>query len=418
MKKLLSVILVSGVLLPSGCSKRVKVARGFTEKANTAVESPRPAPRQPESREEHPPVAHTDDSKPRSAARAEDNKSRVANERIVLLSFDGTHPSTNGSEKNYPNNYPSHGGKEGGKATVAIEKVDAISGHSLRMHLTEGNLYAQFNPYNEFGKPSFPSGRGFARQYGDKPKDWKLNTYNRMRFWIKVPVNGPEMGTKGHFNVEFGTYVKRVKDLDRYSDEAGGNHYYHFLNLPAIGEWTQVVLNMRPDHARGDHKDPGVQSHPTKEMEYNYFDVLTRFYISYPYVLPKSHPADFLLDNIEFYREPARENDLQVYALTGTYRHSKNHLILTWNRKMDEEKVKHEVRYAFSDIHASGWKTAKQAPKGLASPPGDGAYNGMVYDTTALPLAGHSVVYVAIKPENSDVFTQIVVPLTIGVKTR
>ena len=37
----------------------------------------------------------------------------------------------------------------------------------------------------------------------------------------------------------------------------------------------------------------------------------------------------------------------------------------------------------------------------------------MVYDTTALPLAGHSVVYIAIKPQNSNLFSQIAVRLDL-----
>jgi len=234
-----------------------------------------------------------------------------------------------------------------------------------------------------------------------------------MRFWMKAPANGPQHMTTGQCNIEFGTYIRRVKDTDWHSDETGGGHYYHLLNIPALGEWTQVVVNMHPDHRRGDpgHVDPGVLTHPTKEDEYNYFDTLTRFYIQYPYVAPKKYPADFLLDEMEFFKEPARENDEQVYSLTATYRASDNRLVLTWNREKAGDKVKHEVRYAFSDIHALGWGAAKRAPQGILTPPGDGAYNNMVYDTTSLPLSRQSVVYIAIKPLNSQRFSQIIVPL-------
>jgi hypothetical protein len=37
----------------------------------------------------------------------------------------------------------------------------------------------------------------------------------------------------------------------------------------------------------------------------------------------------------------------------------------------------------------------------------------MVYDTTELPLSGQSVVYIAIKPQNATLFSQVVVPLTL-----
>lgn len=331
---------------------------------------------------------------------------------MVLLNFDDTNTPCNGDGDGYPNNYKSN--KEGGTATLSIEPSDAIFGHSLRMHLTEGKLYAQFNPYNYVGNGSYPPGpRAFARQYAKRAADWKFNTYDRMRFWIKVPVNGPIHATNGTNPVEFGTYVKHVKNPDHYSDETGGAHYYHQLNWPAVGEWTQVILNMHPDHIRGTSGgvDPGILPHPTKEG-FNYFDALARFYIRYPYVSPKSYPADFLLDEIEFFRQPNQENDSQVYSLSATYRQADNRLIVTWNRNMTENHIKHEVRYTFSDIHENGWKTARKAPNGIITPAGDGGYNGMVYDTTTLPLTGHAMIYLAIKPENSDLFTQIVVPLS------
>ncbi len=338
-----------------------------------------------------------------------------AKERLVLLSFDNPTPPQNGDGEGYPHNgsyNPQR--KEGGKATCSIEDTDAIAGSSLRIQLTEGKLYLQFNPYNYTGKPSYPPGpRAFARQYAPNAADWKFNTYNRMRFWIKVPTNGSGHRTNGSHNVEFGTYVKRVTNPDRYSDEAGGTHYYHQLNLPALGEWTQVILNMHPDHRRGSggNVDPGVLAHPTGEDQYNYFDSLTRFYLQYPYVAPKKYPASFLLDEMEFYQEPAQENDAQVYSLTATYRGIRNRLLVTWNRKIAEGNIKHEVRYAFADIHTIGWKAAKPAPLGLITPPADGGYNNMVYDTTQLPLAKRAAVYIAIKPQNSNRFSQIVVPL-------
>jgi len=339
-----------------------------------------------------------------------------AKERMILLSFDGADPPRNGDGDGYPNQYPYNPvRKEGGTAVVSTENKDAISGASLRVELTKGKLYLQFNPWNYAGNSAFPSGpRSFARAYVQNPNSWKLNTYNRMRFWIKVPKNAQPHLVNGQTNVEFGTYVRQVKDVDVRSDEAGGGHYYHCLNIPALGEWTQVVLNMHPDHRRGESggSDPGVLNHPTNEANYNYFDTLTRFYIQYPYHAPKTYPTTFLLDDIEFFQEPREENDDQVYSLTATYGAQENRLVVTWNRRKAEDKISHEVRYAFSDIHASGWPSAKPAPKGTITPPGEGGYNCMLYNTTALPLKGRTVLYLAIKPKNSDRFSQIVVPLS------
>jgi hypothetical protein len=73
--------------------------------------------------------------------------------------------------------------------------------------------------------------------------------------------------------------------------------------------------------------------------------------------------------------------------------------------------MRHEVRYAFDDIHRLGWNEAKPAPNGTITPPGLGGYNGMIYDTTDLPLTSWKVVYIAVKPENSTLFSQIAMPL-------
>src|SRR5262249_32525608 len=68
--------------------------------------------------------------------------------RMVLLDFDGTSVPTNKEGRNYPTYYHDPTGrKEGGKFEASIFKDDAISGSSLKLHLVEGALYAQFNPY-------------------------------------------------------------------------------------------------------------------------------------------------------------------------------------------------------------------------------------------------------------------------------
>jgi hypothetical protein len=229
-----------------------------------------------------------------------------------------------------------------------------------------------------------------------------------MSFWIKRPTTAAPLVPDGKANANVGTYVKRVTNADRRSDETGGGHYYHMLNLPNTGQWTRVILNMHPDHRRGDSGgvDPGFLPHPTGEPKFNYFDTLTRFYIQCD-----AAPGTYLIDDIEFYQETFRENDTQAFSLTGTFDPAKKGVIVTWNRAKDENTINHEVRYAFDDIHRIGWKSAIPAPRGVIKPPGWQGYNGMVYATRALPLAGHAVVYVAIKPQNSKLFSQITIPL-------
>jgi PKD repeat protein len=329
--------------------------------------------------------------------------------------------ATNGDGSTYPDEYGGSIGTEGGTATIGVNTANSITGAAVDMHLTAGQLYAEFNPYNYAGNPAYPSPRGWAQDYSANPAQWQDNTYNRMSFWVYVPTTDTAFATDGSQGWEFGTYVKQINNPDLTSDEYGGEHYYHLLNLPNMGTWVQVVINMHPDHRRGDpgSTDPGVVTYPTTSTyggadpasTYNYFDTLTRFYLQEPYATPSGYPADYLIDGIQFYKDPYQENDTQVYNLTGTYRASDNQLAVTWNRDKAEDTVNQEVRYAFSDIHQLGWANATAAPNGTISPPGGGAYNNMVYDTTGINMAGHSVVYIAIKPQNSDLFTEIAIPL-------
>lgn len=237
--------------------------------------------------------------------------------------------------------------------------------------------------------------------------------------------------TDGTENMNVGTYVKQITNADPTSDEAGGNHYYHYLNVAPTGTWTHVILNMHPSHMRGGsgNTDWGVLNHPTAlgftnadgtanggddpANTYNYFDTLTRWYIQQDWATSPS-PVTIQLKDVKFYNEPNQEDDAQIYNIAATYVASSNRVVVTWDRNKNEDTVNHDVRYSFQDIHQIGWNAATPAPGGIITPPGSGGYNGMVYDTTTLPLAGQTVVYIAIKPENSNLFTEVAVPLNVG----
>src|SRR5262249_45809409 len=115
----------------------------------------------------------------------------------TLLSFDSTPVPTNGDGDTYPseyNNMPT----EGGLATFSIDSTDSVAdGNSLKVHLTDGKIYAQFNPYNSADNPAYPSKRGFARDYSVNPLAWQFNTYDRMSFWIKLPASDTSFTTNG-----------------------------------------------------------------------------------------------------------------------------------------------------------------------------------------------------------------------------
>ena len=77
--------------------------------------------------------------------------------------------------------FPSFYGRAG-SGTISLNSSDAVSGKSLQARLSSGYAQIQFNPYSD-------STRGFAREYSVNPSGWLFNTYDRMRFWIRVPQN-------------------------------------------------------------------------------------------------------------------------------------------------------------------------------------------------------------------------------------
>ncbi len=320
--------------------------------------------------------------------------------------------------------YPLQGYAElGTDYTVAVTEPGPVNANALQFTLNDQKLNASWNSWNAEGT------RGFTREYSDDPAAWQFNTYNRLRFWINVPIesNQVDIYRNGAHNYNVGTYVK-LSTEPGYSDEYGGNHFYHQLNLAPNGQWTRVILNMHPNEVRngGGQYDPGIQEHPTGEKDFNYWDLLTRFYLTTDYGSQDHVPYDYLLDGFEFYQEPYTENDKQIYSLTGTYEPDTNRLLVCWSHDKNED-VNHEVRYSFTDIHEIGWDAATPAPDGepeqgpyglievkdgVVPPPlAPGGYNAMIYDSSLLPLDGQSVVYIAIKPQNSELFSQIAIPL-------
>jgi hypothetical protein len=328
--------------------------------------------------------------------------------QMTFAGFDSAVPKNLGGDL-YPMAYTS--GTEGGPLTITTDTSNKKAGAaSLKLVLTGGReFYAQWNPYDGVG-------RDFARRYSANPGSWQFNTYDRFRFWFYVPPTATPHRTDGNQNFYMGTYVKRVTNPDVYSDETGGGHFYHPFNV-LRGEWSLCVLNTHPGHERGvaGGTDSGNQRYPTSgdpPNTYNYFDALTRLYIQENSVI-QSFPREYRLDDMVFFQETAQENDNQIYSICAALT-SSNRLFLTWNRHKDENSVNHEVRYAFSDIHTMGWNAATPAPSGTITPPGYQGYNGMIYDTTAINLSGRSVVYLAIKPQNSAVFSQIAFPISGG----
>jgi hypothetical protein len=94
-----------------------------------------------------------------------------------------------------------------------------------------------------------------------------------------------------------------------------------------------------------------------------------------------------------------KEGEPRCARIAATYVPAQQQVILTWSRNKNENNVRHEVRYAFENIHRIGWEKATPAPGGTIAPPGFQGYNGMVYTSTDIALEGRKTkaIFLAIR---------------------
>jgi hypothetical protein len=263
---------------------------------------------------------------------------------------------------------------------------------------------------------------------------WRNDTYNRLRFWVKVPP-GYEKFYKarksGNTTMDFGTYAasSHINPVGPPGAEGGvgGNHFYHSFRITPTDQWQQVIVDMHPSHVRGGagSMEWGYMPYPTGEAGNNYFDLLTRFYIDFEGGDPQTgkrmqfdqYPVTFYFDDFEFDSDTNPENDEQVFSVVTTYIPESKEVRVTWCHPKDDDRTKHELRYSFQDIYTlpgdtplDKWNHATPAPKGTVAPSGS-AYNAMEYRTSGIPVAGNPVLYMAIKPQGAATFRQVAIPL-------
>lgn len=296
------------------------------------------------------------------------------------------------------------------------------------MFTEPGTAYLSLYPYTETTNLW-----SFAKEYLTAGA-WQNDTYNRLRFWVKVPSGFTifyNAANPGQSTMDFGTYISSSYASRQGSGGAesgfGGDHYYHRFRLIPTDQWQEVIVDMHPHHQRGGvgSMEWGNMPYPTGEAGINYFDSLTRFYMDFSNTDPStgkliqfsSYPVTFYFDNFEFYKDTNPENDAQVFAISGTYDLSTNELEVSWAHPKNDGVTPHEVRYAFQDIYSFAgvtpldkWNQATPAPGGTVVPY-DAAYNMMEYRTTAIPAEGQSTIYVGIKPEGAATFRQIAIPV-------
>jgi hypothetical protein len=294
-----------------------------------------------------------------------------------------------------------------GKASLKGVMTGAVSPGQ-----TPGGMYLFFYPYTEKDNQWH-----FLREY-IRSGEWKRNTYNRLRFWIKVPSTFAGAFRKGgQANTQIGTFVRSSSGsrIGSGGSESGvgGNHFYHLYNIPYTGEWHQIIMDMHPSHVRGapGNTEFGDMPNPTGEEGYNYFDLMTTFYVDLDsHSALTSYPSAFYFDDFELYSETNPENTEQIYSLHGVYTPSANEIFVGWSHPKDDDRTRYEVRYSFEDIHKIGWEHANAMPAGVVKPLGD-AYNSMEYVTRQVDVRGRGRIMVGIKPQNSALFRQIVIPI-------
>jgi len=307
----------------------------------------------------------------------------------------------------YPN------GDLGGPAEVGVTELSTsqakVNSTSARVRMESGAVYFQFYP-------KIGGDYKFLREVVTqdlKIGAWPTNTYNRLEFWVLVPEQVTARAG-GRYNMTVGTYV-RSSTGDRASAESGGGHFYHRFDIPYSGTWHKVVMDMHPSHERGisGNTEHGNMPHPSGEPNFNYMDLLTRFYVDFEASNVTSNPATWHFDGFRVYQETRTENEEQVYSIHGSYtKGSTPRLIVGWNRNKNENDLNHEIRYSYQDIHQIGWDNATPAPGSPLRPQGYQGYNGMLYDTTAINAGNNKTIYVAIKPANSNLFKQIALPVS------
>ena len=303
---------------------------------------------------------------------------------------------------------PTAGFPETTAAASVTDEMAHNGRHSLRVPISRDGTCLQFYPYRE------EDGRWhFMREFALSSAPWQMNSYNRLRFWIRPPAAPASLQQKP-LNILVTACLKRQGPNAVGVGPGESIRYDLFSRIPYSGEWHQIILDPHPSQfleALGRRaREVGYQEHPTAEPGVNGFDAITRLEVQLH--LGGLPPApEFHFDAFEWYREDHPENVGQIHNLHGVYLRSQNEIRVGWRGLQGDAHVAHEVRYAFENIHDLGWEKAQPAPDGAVRTIGGAGENGREWSARSLDLKGRKTVFIAIKPENSELFRQIAVQL-------
>lgn len=298
--------------------------------------------------------------------------------------------------------------------SVALTTEDSYYGNFSIKGIADGptgNIFLDFLPTTTDGWHNLSD-------YTESTKSWKKDNYNRMRFWVKLPVGTKKSTVKQH-NFHVGTYVRGENGTAQGEESDGGGHYYHYYNLEYTGQWHQVIVDTHPNHRRGGNGaiDWGNLQYPTSQPGHNYFDAMNRFYFAAKFEMEAHHyPATYFFDGFELYNQSQQESE-DIYSIHGTYVPNTNEIIVGWSRvKENSKNHRYTIRYSFENIHETenGWSLATEVPGASSlAPPGQGGYNGMEFKTSSIELSGKTSIFLGIKRvgASNNLFKQIEIPI-------
>lgn len=251
--------------------------------------------------------------------------------------------------------------------------------------------------------------------------EWDAGEVNRLRMWMKADVNMEQNSTMGSANFHIGTYLR---DAAEGSDESEtyNNHYYHYLNMGYEGTmWHQIIVDSHPGHLRGDSGSVEVgnivEPFPSTNPGETYFDTMTFFYLSEK-TSGTVPPTSTYFDGMEFYVDPADEDEDNIYGFWGLYNDVTDKIVIGFKRNKTLSAPRFDARYATSSFHANGgWSHGDPAPNGTGfagyTDNSNAGYNGVEYREGGFDFTGLDFIYIAIKYQGEATkFREIRIPLT------
>ena len=302
---------------------------------------------------------------------------------------------------------------------------------SVQVSLTTGSVLPRlvFSPLSTAG---FAYIRDALSEVGGEA--WRMSYYNRMSFSVFVPRS---LGYRASGKDRNMVVILRTRSptADSSTVGAGGLTFLHRYRVPYTGGWHKVIVDPHPDviterslpAGRGDF---GSVTNPLQESGLVghdcYFDYVTQLQVGFETTgtsdragaAQQDTAVEWQIEDLLLYRQEHIENEEAVYGLSGSaWKHPTTggvSLKMTWSRNKDDAATAHEVRYAYTSVHTTGYAAASYI--GLVRPV-DTLFAMSASDMASqLPPAplGATSIFVAVRPQGSTTFKEIELPLQMG----